>query len=578
MSSYRDLLEDDEVADYPQRQRQVSAGRKNQFHKAYAFGGATHTTPGDPFSHRGTTVADESPWQYPAAAWSPTVVEEEAAVDEEVENSRYNAFQQRHLQNQQSRNNNSNNSGIRVSPLPGETSPHRFSESIAQLRERQRQLEAAVKGIVVDNGDAEPQSPLSATQTPSGHQRRQSERNEESGIGASSVKHLPSPQGDIAAPSGGMTASRGGPASPFGRSPAALEADFSYCAPSTIHSASPRHFYGTPRTGGERIGGHQASFAQRQEPQTPGRVGGDDHGYGINDSAQFKSFAAVHSSGGRSQVSSKKGRLGHSRSSAALVKPPFATHFDAPTVYTAPLGPEESTGLMDRYGYRYEGPGDAHLAEKEKSAFYQNRVAKDQQYSNELERMMIMDKMKAARSRKELSNCAESPTQLSLQIGGDAASRTENTRRRRAELEAQWLVEAEDKRRRDKADAEALKPFEEDWNMLEEMERIRAMEAETEASSAKRKQLDAVEQWQNEQNKIAEQRRLQEEEMRRIAELTLSPNVANYADRIVLAEQQKRRDREIYRRELDAQIQAKHAKNRQLAQEQYERECRLGTY
>eukprot|EP00658_Telonema_sp_P-2_P065746 TRINITY_DN54926_c0_g1_i4.p1 TRINITY_DN54926_c0_g1~~TRINITY_DN54926_c0_g1_i4.p1 ORF type:complete len:240 (+),score=66.28 TRINITY_DN54926_c0_g1_i4:56-775(+) len=196
----------------------------------------------------------------------------------------------------------------------------------------------------------------------------------------------------------------------------------------------------------------------------------------------------------------------------------------------------------------------------------------------ELEHMMITAKVKAFQSRKDLYNCAEEPSQLSLQLGNDVAARKERSRLRRAELEKQWLVEAEEKRVRDKADADALKPVEEDWNIMEDISRMKAREDDTAASRLKRQQQDALELWQNEQNRVAEEKKAIEDERRRIAELTLSPNVANYADRIVLAEQQKRRDREAYKRDLDAQIQAKHARNRQLAQEEYERECRLGTY
>ena len=270
---------------------------------------------------------------------------------------------------------------------------------------------------------------------------------------------------------------------------------------------------------------------------------------------------------------------GRFKASAVAEAAPFATHYSASAVtYPSALAPDAAAELMDRYGYHYEGQLGTAAARRAEAAAAAQRLRAAAAHRNALLGQIDDRRRREAFERDEEAAAAEGSAMSIVAIGGDAERRAAASKAKRRALEAEWLREAEAKRLRDAAEREALRPWEEDWNILEEAERRRELHGLTEHERRRREEQMRLEGWRSAQEREAEERRATEEERRRIEELTLGENIANYADRIVLAEEQRRRDQQRYREQLDAQVREKHQRKKVMAAEQYALECRLGSY
>eukprot|EP00744_Colponema_vietnamica_P023219 GILI01033539.1.p1 GENE.GILI01033539.1~~GILI01033539.1.p1 ORF type:complete len:336 (-),score=40.39 GILI01033539.1:68-1003(-) len=259
-------------------------------------------------------------------------------------------------------------------------------------------------------------------------------------------------------------------------------------------------------------------------------------------------------------------------------KAPFAPHYaDSRVSYTS-FQPTEAAELMDRYGYHYEGLGDLPRKRAEDTKLAAERARKEREYELQLFKQMDDKKRIAAREKDNQLQLEGATIASIVEIGNHDELRKQRTRETRRKLEAEWLEAAAEKKERDEAMRKSLVPWEENWNILEAQARSTELRNLSEAERQRREEQLRLENWKSAQERKAEELRAIEEERRRIEELTLSPNVANFAERILLAEEQKRKDQHRYKQQLDEQIRAKHLKNKTLAAEQFELECRLGSF
>lgn len=155
----------------------------------------------------------------------------------------------------------------------------------------------------------------------------------------------------------------------------------------------------------------------------------------------------------------------------------------------------------------------------------------------------------------------------SLPIGTSPHDKIRRRAQREA-LEREWVRDMEEKKMRDKRDAESLRPPEEPWigkrlgtdegkletarsqDLPHEREEISVEHRKTASSGARQAWLSA---WQEHQAHLGAERKAETRRRTLEEEMRLSDNVLSYSDRIQLAEKVRKAQQDEYRDELEKQ-------------------------
>ncbi len=134
----------------------------------------------------------------------------------------------------------------------------------------------------------------------------------------------------------------------------------------------------------------------------------------------------------------------------------------------------------------------------------------------------------------------------------DDTNRRLSSRHEHRSLQQVWKQQAAAAAERKAQEDAYYKPAEENWNDLKgNMDRLRHDDAEARVQTRQNSWLEA---WKDHQATEGELRKAAAAERYRQEQLTIAPHIANYSDRILLAEQQKRDAKAAYGAALDAQV------------------------
>lgn len=252
---------------------------------------------------------------------------------------------------------------------------------------------------------------------------------------------------------------------------------------------------------------------------------------------------------------------------------PFAE--DPPSIVDPTIHFEQSLAAHDRSGVPrgYGGldliPAKARAAQR-KIEMLQSEHQRLRKIEQQRELKESLDKQMEEKRQRKLREWEQDAIAVygpSLKIGAEMTDR-ELERAKAKALQNVWRHQAAETSLRRQEENEYYKPYEENWNALsDDMDRLRRNENERQLQQRQSSWLEA---WKDHQAAEGAKRKHDAEEQIRREAAMISPNILNYSDRILLAEHQKRQERERYNRELSEQMKDKILrKKREMLQEYY---------
>jgi hypothetical protein len=267
---------------------------------------------------------------------------------------------------------------------------------------------------------------------------------------------------------------------------------------------------------------------------------------------------------------------------------PFAEHYDADAIYDVD-GPvsefafggyqADRNGLpRGRYGIDYE---EAQAREAQRLA---EELRKQQSLQTKRQRQQLLKDqldhlVQIKRDQKLEERELEERTVFGYSlpgVGRNMETNREKRRKARQELEDTWRKQQAERENRRRAEEDYLRRPPEDWEgMQAAFDRSRAAASSTPSAAATAARGAWLDAWHDSQDKIAREEQAAAAERQRIEAATLKPNVANYSDRILMAEQVRRHNQEAYKQELDEQVRRKQYDKKARLVENFQRDARF---
>lgn len=243
------------------------------------------------------------------------------------------------------------------------------------------------------------------------------------------------------------------------------------------------------------------------------------------------------------------------------------THWDASgrMVYDVDVRPSTrnmSTGIPRGFGGLDTIPAAARQAQRNIEDMQQD-VARIRKL--ELQRKLREDldqQIRDKQQRKLKEWEAEVVTVYGPAMVLDDSQRRKVSKSQHQSLQGVWRAQAAEASRRKAEEDAYYKPYEENWNDLKsDMERMRHDDV---SKNLQRRQNSWLEAWKDQQAAEGEMKKAAAAERHRQEQLSVAPHIANYSDRILLAEQQKREAHAAYNNALREQV---HDRNRRKYEE-----------
>lgn len=254
--------------------------------------------------------------------------------------------------------------------------------------------------------------------------------------------------------------------------------------------------------------------------------------------------------------------------------PPFAEHYpvahraDTPSRILRLDASNTSTGLPRGYGGVDAIPAAARQAQRNIEAMQTeaHQVRKQllqRQLKEDLDRQLQEKHQQKLREWEEEAVAVYGPA-----LARDDRLRKMKSKQTHAALQQVWKAQAAEAAARKAYEEQYYKPYEENWNdMKDNMDRLRRDDP---ADRIRHRQSSWLEAWKDHQAAEGAKRKAAVEELYRQEYFSISPNIANYSDRILLAEQQKKMLQAQYHDALASQIAQKEQNKREQWQQEYE--------
>jgi hypothetical protein len=278
--------------------------------------------------------------------------------------------------------------------------------------------------------------------------------------------------------------------------------------------------------------------------------------------------------GGNSSAVSAPGAIPSNVTHAA----PYASHYNTGDTLLAqpPRAHPDRDGILRGVGGRDEAEAAARAAQRladdmRQRAEHDIKKLRQEELKRDLDAALSMKRHIRAEEKRAEDHQIYGVT-LPIRTM-DPRSRIEHQRVQRAELERTWAMQEELHRCRQEAERARTEPDRGMWWLdTERRERESAAERQAAAKDPKDSWRRA---WQEHQITAGELDRARARDAAFREENELSVNVANYADRIILAEQQRKAAQQAFRHQLDEQVKERQTNRRSLIAENYPREKRF---
>lgn len=257
------------------------------------------------------------------------------------------------------------------------------------------------------------------------------------------------------------------------------------------------------------------------------------------------------------------------------------THWDASgrMVYDVDVRPSTrnmSTGIPRGFGGLDTIPAAARQAQRNIEDMQQD-VARIRKL--ELQRKLREDldqQIRDKQQRKLKEWEAEVVTVYGPAMVLDDSQRRKISKSHHQSLQGVWRAQAAEASRRKAEEDAYYKPYEENWNDLKsDMERMRHDDV---SKNLQRRQNSWLEAWKDQQAAEGEMKKAAAAERHRQEQLSVAPHIANYSDRILLAEQQKREAHAAYNNALREQVHDRNRRKYEELAEEYANDPGVNTY
>jgi hypothetical protein len=171
---------------------------------------------------------------------------------------------------------------------------------------------------------------------------------------------------------------------------------------------------------------------------------------------------------------------------------------------------------------------------------------------------------------------AEAMTVYGPGVTLDDTARKQQSRRIHESLQSTWQQQTSYTAAKKAEEDAYYKPYEENWNTIQDnMSRMRNDDME---SIVRKQQSSWLEAWKDHQAVEGARRKAAVEERARQEAQNIAPHIANYSDRILLAEQMRREQQEKYRAELQYQVVEKSRRHYGERVSEHQEEMMSGSY
>ena len=186
-----------------------------------------------------------------------------------------------------------------------------------------------------------------------------------------------------------------------------------------------------------------------------------------------------------------------------------------------------------------------------------------------------LDRQIAEKSLRRAKQWEEEATQVygeGLRIGWDADAKVAKRKEAHRQMMQAWAEQAHEQHDRRAAEDKYYQPAPDDWEGMQ-----RAMDEARQRDVASRQGAgqEWLRAWQEHKAVDGAVRKAAEVEQIRREMLELGPSIANYSDRILLAERQKREGQQMYRKMLEMQVQEKDRRRKQSLAEEFSSDLQL---
>jgi hypothetical protein len=143
-------------------------------------------------------------------------------------------------------------------------------------------------------------------------------------------------------------------------------------------------------------------------------------------------------------------------------------------------------------------------------------------------------------------------------------------------LQGVWKAQAAEAARRKAEEDAYYKPYEENWSDLKsDMDRMRHDDV---GKKLQRRQNSWLEAWKDQQAAEGDMKKAAASERHRQEQLSIAPHIANYSDRILLAEQQKREAHAAYHNALQEQVSDRNRRKYEALADEYANDPGVNSY
>jgi hypothetical protein len=158
-----------------------------------------------------------------------------------------------------------------------------------------------------------------------------------------------------------------------------------------------------------------------------------------------------------------------------------------------------------------------------------------------------------------------------LRVGWDADTRAGARRQQHRNMTQTWARQAAERNERSKKEDEYYAPAPEDWaGMRQAMDEARQREVAARAGAGQ----EWLQAWQEHQAVEGAIRKAAAVEQTRREMMEIGPSIANYSERILLAERQKKEDQAMYSRAIELQVAEKRQRQQKNFAEEFSRDIR----